>query len=129
MGFPWCNFYTSVLITIFILEENLFSPFHQAFICQICQAEYCVETDDPFILVCGHSMCSACLNHLTDFQSSISCPVCRKDTEADYFKNRKDSKNNLLKDLITKYKQTKHVKRKLVPLEEHKYHTEHKDRL
>ncbi|KAI6228023.1 hypothetical protein M3Y95_00578600 [Aphelenchoides besseyi] len=64
--------------------------------CPVC---YNIFVDDPRILVCGHTFCQQCLNHLTTSSVdtlSYQCPICRIDIK----KNARIPMNFQLKSIL-----------------------------
>ncbi|KAF1770306.1 hypothetical protein GCK72_002124 [Caenorhabditis remanei] len=72
--------------------------------CQICQEEYGDE-NHPVVTECGHTMCDKCIQNLKNQQGSttINCPTCRRECNADAPKNFKlEETISLLKKLRMK---------------------------
>ena len=50
--------------------------------CPICKEEYEKNTRKAFILLCGHSACSKCINFYKDAKRELECGKCCKITQS-----------------------------------------------
>lgn len=50
--------------------------------CPICKEEYEKNTRKAFILLCGHSACSKCINFYKDAKRELECGKCCKYTQS-----------------------------------------------
>lgn len=50
--------------------------------CPICKEEYDKNTRKAFILLCGHSACSKCINFYKEAKKEIECGKCCKYTQS-----------------------------------------------
>lgn len=50
--------------------------------CPICKGEYEKNTRKAFILLCGHSACSKCINFYKDAKRELECGKCCKITQS-----------------------------------------------
>jgi hypothetical protein len=65
--------------------------------CPICFKPFNNHEHMPYVLVCGHNICTTAISHLYR-NNAITCPKCRKENT---YENIKDiSKNFMALDMI-----------------------------
>jgi len=55
--------------------------------CPICEIEYDINNRKAFILMCGHSACSKCINFFKETQKPVECGSCCKNTQSANIEN------------------------------------------
>ncbi len=67
--------------------------------CPICMMDYDINNRKAFILMCGHSACSVCINFYKNAQRALECGKCSKITQSANFENislyRNTQRNNV----------------------------------
>jgi len=83
-------------------------------LCPICCFEYNDSKQLPKIFPCGHTICSHCIDNISNAQNGLKCPVCCKAIPL----NMAISTNYVLLSLIEEIKSNRRLMCR--------YHTEHK---
>lgn len=55
--------------------------------CPICTIDYDINNRKAFILMCGHSACSVCINFFKNAQRALECGTCCKNTQSANIEN------------------------------------------
>jgi len=71
--------------------------------CPVCRNSFNNHEHIPYVLVCGHNICTTAIQHLYR-NKTIKCPKCRKENT---YENIKDiSKNYMALDMIKTFQKT-----------------------